>query len=337
MSRTVVDHPAGGGGQDGGVGDSRAIAARVSAAVADGSLDLPRPGCGQTGARYRGLSALGRRDLSLARLAEGHVDAIAILAEAGRPPVPETWYGVWAASSSDARLRAEPVAGGWHLVGRKPFCSGATSVGRALVTASSDGGDLVFEIDPTDAGVTPVPGTWPAIGMSGSDSQTLRFDVTVRADDQVGPPGFYVGRPGFWWGAVGVAACWFGGAARLIDDTIDHLAKGDPGPHALADLGAMVAAGQAMASTLRWAADRFDDDPADAAGAARQVATTARHVVHDRSVAVLAGAAAAGGARPLCHDGAHARVAADLPVYLSQYHGGRDAAVIGRGALERGW
>jgi hypothetical protein len=49
-----------------------------------GELDLPTPGHGHTPTRWAALAALGRRDLTLARLAEGHVDTLAILAEAGR-------------------------------------------------------------------------------------------------------------------------------------------------------------------------------------------------------------------------------------------------------------
>ena len=71
---------------------------RTLAAVGD--LDLPLPGGGHTAARWAALARLGRRDLALARLAEGHTDAVAILAEAGRKPVPDALYGVWAARSS---------------------------------------------------------------------------------------------------------------------------------------------------------------------------------------------------------------------------------------------
>ena len=47
----------------------------------------PRPGSGRTWIRWRALAEVGSRDLVQARLGEGHVDAIAILAELepGRP------------------------------------------------------------------------------------------------------------------------------------------------------------------------------------------------------------------------------------------------------------
>ena len=56
--------------------------------VASGGLDLPAPGSGGTARRHRALFDLARREtVSVARCAEAHVDALAILAEAGRPPV----------------------------------------------------------------------------------------------------------------------------------------------------------------------------------------------------------------------------------------------------------
>jgi hypothetical protein len=49
-----------------------------------GRLDLPLPGSGYTRQRWAGLADLAEEDLSQARLAEGHTDAVAILAELGR-------------------------------------------------------------------------------------------------------------------------------------------------------------------------------------------------------------------------------------------------------------
>jgi hypothetical protein len=44
---------------------------------------LPLPGAGNTAERHSRLMQIGREDLSLAKLAEAHWDAVAILAEAG--------------------------------------------------------------------------------------------------------------------------------------------------------------------------------------------------------------------------------------------------------------
>lgn len=74
-----------------------------------GDLELPLPGRGQTMDRWRSLARFGRRDLCLARLAEGHADAAAILAEAGHRPAGRTLYGVWASRSGE---RGQPYTAG---------------------------------------------------------------------------------------------------------------------------------------------------------------------------------------------------------------------------------
>ena len=58
---------------------------------------VPLPGSGQTWRRFRALALWAAENLSLGRLAEGHVDALAILDEAGMRPVSGAIYGVWAA------------------------------------------------------------------------------------------------------------------------------------------------------------------------------------------------------------------------------------------------
>jgi hypothetical protein len=86
------------------------VAQALRALVSSAALELPFPGSGhgQTQARFEALAEIATVDLSLARLAEGHADARAILAEAGRAPVPnEHSYGVWAAEPPDARVVAE--------------------------------------------------------------------------------------------------------------------------------------------------------------------------------------------------------------------------------------
>src|ERR1700734_4029039 len=63
-----------------------------------GGEQVPLPGGGNTWQRFEILSHWAGRDLSLGRLAEGHADALAILAEAGRGPADQdATYGVWAA------------------------------------------------------------------------------------------------------------------------------------------------------------------------------------------------------------------------------------------------
>ena len=298
---------------------------------------IPLPGSGETWRRFEVLSLWASRDLSVGRLAEGHVDALAILAEAGVGPMNEAaTYGVWAARSREGGTSAKPVSGGWELTGRKEFCSGSGLIDRALVTADTDEGYRLFDVA-VDEHVTSADGdSWPAVGMADSASETLELAGPVIPEScVVGGPDFYTKRPGFWFGAAGVAACWYGGAFGLVSNLINSLAAA-PSEHVLADVGNAVAQITSMHDVLKSTADAIDRDPQDVKERAHYRALVVRQVVHDAATEVLVRVGAAGGARPLCHDLDQSRRAADLFVYLSQHHGGSDATELGRLAREAG-
>ena len=300
------------------------------------SCDLPLPGRGNTWRRFEILSALAAEDLSLARLAEGHADALAILEESGSGNRNlGASYGVWAARTGSTAVMAVRVPGGWQLTGRKPFCSGAGLLDRALVTAESPDGYRLFDIATSETVVGAVPNSWPAVGMADSLSQTLDFGGPVLPDAAaIGPPGFYTERPGFWFGACGVAACWFGGAHGLVSGLLQYLGD-DSDEITLMEIGELVSELQTMSDALRSVAMTIDADPTDDNRTAKARALAVRHITHRACESVLRRTAAAGGARPLSHDRAQAQRAADLYVYLAQHHGGRDASILGRLYLEK--
>jgi alkylation response protein AidB-like acyl-CoA dehydrogenase len=302
--------------------------------VASGLDQLPRPGCGHTWSRFELLADLAAEDLALARLAEGHVDALAILAESGAgAPDSGVVYGVWAARGGSGGLVAEVTGDGWRLSGQKPFCSGSGLIDRALVTAEAPDGYRLFDVEVTTS-VRADPGSWPAVGMADSVSATVSFPgVVVDQSAAVGRPGFYLDRPGFWSGACGVAACWYGGARGLLVGVLDGLGDA-PGELVLLELGRTVGALDAMSGLLHQAARDIDDEAGGWSETAGRRARSLRQCVHDLCQSVLVHTAAAGGARPLCHDGNQARRAADLYVYLAQHHGDADAVHLGRMAVD---
>ncbi len=53
--------------------------------------------------------------------------------------------------------------------------------------------------------------------MEQSRSHQVTLTGFVTDATEVGPPDFYLERPGFFPGGVGVAAVWVGGAARICD------------------------------------------------------------------------------------------------------------------------
>jgi alkylation response protein AidB-like acyl-CoA dehydrogenase len=337
----VVSDPNADDGQEPAPAWQRAARA-FTATVAAGRLDLPLPGSGRTRDRLAAFADLAEEDLSLARLAEGHADAVAILAEIGGPggpgglgqsePPPGSRWGVWAANPPGPSLTAVRADGRWRLRGTKQYCSGARVCTHALVTASADDGMRLFAVEV--AGLVPRLGSWPATGMAGSDTLDIGFpDVTA---EPVGPPDGYTNRPGFSHGGVGVAACWYGGA-RAVGRTLLHAAaKRDIGPHALAHLGATDIALRTARAALDQAADEIDADPADLRREGPARALRVRALTESVATDVLARVGRARGAGPLGHDEAHSRAVADLTVYLRQHHAERDLAALGAITADRG-
>lgn len=289
--------------------------------------------------RWRALSALGRTDLILARLAEGHLDAVAILAEAGRSPRPDALYGVWASASGGTGIAATPSEGGWTLDGLLRFCSGALTLDRALVSArDADGALLLLDIDVHDAAVRPVLGSWPAVGMDASESLDVSVSVLpVASTDLVGGPGFYVERTGLHLGGIGVAAVWLGGAQGLLDATLAHLSGRDPDPHQLAHLGAVAAALESAAAVLVHLADVLSEAKTATDTGLPEVswdhlaalALLGRSSVEAACQVALSRLPRVAGPVVLCHVNAYAHRLADLTVYVRQHHGERDLARLG--------
>lgn len=304
-----------------------------ASAVESGLADLPLPGQGRTAERWAGLADIAMADLSLARLCEGHADALAILAELGAsPPRPGSRWGVWAAQPPGPRLTAARTRDGWLLTGTKRYCSGARSCTDALVTAEAPDGPRLFRL--STAALRPVPGSWPATGMAASETLDIQFaDITA---DPVGDPGDYTRRPGFAHGGVGVAACWYGGARAIGQTLLATARRRDIGPHGLAHLGAVDLALTTAWSALATAAAQIDGDPADTRGGARIRALRVRAIVEAAATDVMTRVGRALGAAPLCHDGAHGRRVADLTVYLRQHHAEADLESLGRVVTESG-
>jgi alkylation response protein AidB-like acyl-CoA dehydrogenase len=310
-----------------------AVCAAFTAAVSSGRLNLPWPGGGRTRERWAGFMDLAEEDLSLARLGEGHADALAILAELGEPePPPGSRWGVWAANPPGPSLHAEQRGDGWRLTGVKQYCSGARCCTDALVTAAAPDGMRLFAI--TAGSFVPLAGTWPATGMAGSDTLDVEFSATPACP--IGAPGAYLSRPGFTHGGVGVAACWYGGARAIGRTLLTAAAERDIGAHGQAHLGAVDIALRTGRAALDAAADDIDADPGDLKDDGRLRALRVRALIEEVATSVMHRVGRALGAGPLCHDAAHGRRVADLTVYLRQQHAERNLAELGEAIASRG-
>ncbi len=297
---------------------------------------LPLPGHGDTLERWRALALVGAHDLSLAKLYEGHTDALAILHELQAGDLARqdhaTW-GVWAAEAPGARVRIQDTHASGQQVrieGTKAWCSGAQDISHALLTAWRDGSDQpqLVAVALRQPGVQVSVQEWKAVGMADSASAEVRFDAALATP--VGAPGAYLARPGFWHGGAGVAACWWG-AARALGQALREAVAASAGrpaaPYQQAALGQVDVALSGSAALLREAAARIDRHPDRDAGLTalrvRQGVEAAARKVLDETTRAL-------GAGPLCRDAGFARRAADLPVFIRQSHAARDDAAIGQ-------
>ena len=296
---------------------------------------VPHPGQGDTTSRWELLATVAAQDLTVARVLEPHLDALSILAEDERPGAPDASWGVWAAEGPGTRLEArEESPDHWVLDGRKPWCSLAGSVTHALVTAWVGPDDRrLFEIALADPGVVLEPGGWAPHGLSRVVTHPVAMTaVTARP---VGATGWYLSRDGFWWGGLGVAAVWYGGAVGLARRLAVHVASRTPDQLALMHLGEVDAVLAGARSALEAAAAQVDRG--DATGPAAQVlGARVRHVVATAAEDVARHVGHALGPGPLSSEPEHVARVADLALYLRQHHAERDAAALGRLLLETG-
>ena len=329
------------------------------------SLDqLALPGGGSTLQRWQMLAAVAACDLSLAKLFEGHTDALAIIAELGSDGMPmqvresagvsardtsaktaddlspsQSLWGIWAAESRLSKVTyehgaAEPGNGEVRLFGTKTWCSGAAHITHGLLTAwGVDGiGPQLVSVNLNQPGLNIDSTAWRAVGMSGSHSVDVAFDGAVA--HMLGKPGDYLNRPGFWHGGAGIAACWYGGAlglGRALQQAVKQTPAAFRSPFQMASLGKVDLTLHSTALLLREAAQWIDAHPLDNAQA---VALRVRLAAEECARRVLDEAGRALGPTAFCRDAKFARAAADLPVFIRQSHGERDFAALAQSAID---
>jgi hypothetical protein len=298
----------------------------------------PPLAAGTTGHVFATLAAVAAADVATARVVEPHLDALTILAQAGvEVPAGSTW-GVYAAEAPGLRLDARGADGGDGdgtvvLDGTKPWCSLASTLSHALVTAHDGDSRRLVAVSLRQDGVVPHDDVWVARGLPDVPSGPVDF-IAVRATP-VGEPGWYLRRPGFAWGGIGVAACWWGGAVGLARVLRAHAAARPDSELLRAALGSVVADLADAEDALAGAA-RLIDGPGTGSADWPLLAQVVRSRVRRAVDAVRTQVVRAIGPGPLTSDPAVAARVADLELYVLQDHGDRDLARIGRMVLERG-
>lgn len=293
-------------------------------------LTSPRDWAGRTWSELvEDLFGLGRTDIPLARLVEGHADALRILGQSGRKAARGVLYGVWGSRSQHSGVRGVRDAdGGVTLEGPLAFASGAGLLDRALVPVwLAEDTHVLVDVDLAEVPVDTT--TWRTEMMAASRTHQVGLSgQSAGPEDVVGPDNFYLERPGFFPGGVGVAACWVGGAARVAD--LLHRRHHDPDPAQQVRLGRirvdLAGATQAVRGTVRWLDETDLEQPGlDLAALAAET----RSVVAEAVRRIVADARLITGPAGLALDEALGHTIADLELYAAQHNPDGDAFLLG--------
>ncbi len=294
------------------------------------------------------LRRMGRANLSVARLFEGHINAVKLLCLYGEsrlrarifPAVRDgALLGVWGADGPRP-LRYAPFGDHLRLDGEKVFASGLGLVRFAIVTLREDTSDegpsrlaLLEVSDPQRQD----PSAWKASGMRATASG--RFDFAGMAfdpDQFVGRPGDYEREPHFEGGIWRYCAAHLGGAEALVDLWQHALAarKRLDDPMQLTRYARAVSLCRAMTSLLRETSQTVEaavnSDPA-ATDAAVADALLARQFVEESCVEILQLAEKSLGTAAHVRRTSIERIRRDLSMFLRQ--AAPDAKLLKAGRL----
>lgn len=277
------------------------------------------------------LIAIGRADLALGRLYEGHVNALGLVARLADDPQRQRLFemarggaifGIWGADDprDPARLRDG------RLGGRKVYCSGAHHLGAALIPVRDQEDRLALAvIDRQRLEDRFDPDWWQPLGMERTDSHALDLEGIALADaDLVGPPDAYLDQPFFGGGAIRFVAVQLGGLVGVWDAVRTHLAGAGrhENPHQAARLGQMLADAEAAHAAVRAAYARLAPaiawQSAHVPAEAALIADAARTHLVEAGARMLDNAQRSVGCPGLMAGHPLHRVLRDLSVYLRQ-------------------
>jgi alkylation response protein AidB-like acyl-CoA dehydrogenase len=274
-------------------------------------------------ALLRLLYSVGRRDLPLGRLLEGHVDARQIVARYGTPTQRAgaedavragAAFGVW-----NADLSGEPlILAGGRLAGGKAFASGAGLLTHALVSFDAEGGRQLLLLDLARTPPVIDRSWWRVTGMQRSETHIVRWDdAPVASEALIGVAGDYLREPFFSGGAIRFAAVQAGGIAGVVDAVRDHLVaqRREQDQVQRGRLADLFNAAQAAADAVSRAAHGWS---AEDVSATLALVAAARNAVYSAGETVLTLAQAAVGLQAMFVDHPLAERLTDLAVYLRQ-------------------
>ncbi|WP_235940266.1 MULTISPECIES: acyl-CoA dehydrogenase family protein [unclassified Salipiger] len=281
------------------------------------------------------LRDTAREDLSIARLVEGHANALQLARSYGKAAFKckieaeaanGTILGVWGADVPSTPVSA---TGGGRLSGAKRFASGLGVVDLAFVTAGAGSEQQLFVIDASQS-QRHDHGSWHMVGMQASQSGT--FLCEGLDGEPLGSAGDYTREPHFAGGTWRIAAVSLGGIVGLLDRC----------SAVLRERGQFAAEGHlyrltpvTLRAVLAWPAVlRAARIAEGAAGAgspdrAATISIGTRLLTEELGQDTISAAERSVGLAMFADDNATGRYARDLACYLRQ--AARDAFMLGAG------
>ncbi len=303
---------------------TRSLAADVAALRETGLLASPLE-AGNARPLFDALVALGGASMPLARLYEGHVDAVSLVARLGTSAQIDrvaadvragVLHGVWGAGGATP-ARAVAAGSCWRLSGEKRFCSGLGLVGRAVVTAQLDDATTQLFLIDADDPERHDHGDWDVVAMTGSASGRMDLSgMTLAASAALGARNAFMAEPEFHGGLWRIAAMQSGALQRLVRLHHDLVVQAPSNPLRLHRHGCIaVEAGTA----LLWSRHAMEAVmPPDAAAGDQRTALLAREAVEQSVTRALALMERDFGTRPHRRCSEAGRIMRDLRFHLRQ-------------------
>ncbi len=179
------------------------------------------------------LRRLGRSNLSVARLVEGHLNAVKLIGlyDDGRqqPSIFErvrkgALMGVWGADAVPPVTLHEISGRSLRLEGIKRFASGLGLVDLAVITAKRQDQGVQLVVLAVDEERRMDASSWRTSGMRATASGEYDFSgLTLDANALLGEPGDFYREPHFEGGVWRYAATYVGGMEALAEAVRQHL------------------------------------------------------------------------------------------------------------------
>ena len=273
------------------------------------------------------LRLIGAGDLSVARLVEGHFNAVALVVRYGTAAqlsslassvADGALSGVWGADDA-AGLKIETDNTGARLSGRKILASGAGTVTRPVVTAKAGEDLLMCLLDlPADHAVD--LSSWNAQGMRSTATGAVDLTgIPIGPAEIIGGAGDFMRQPHFSGGAWRFCAAHLGAMEKLVELFRDHLTsrgRGDD-PYQLQRMAQCVAAATTARFWIEEAARRLGADDHDPAAVVAFVNLT-RMVTERAALDIMEAVQRGVGLVSFIRPNPIERICRDLSTYLRQ-------------------